>query len=152
MAVRSLSSNVNGGELRTASEAFDCNDAEVVDISKHVPKPTSTECSSVSLSQRRELQLILGLVAITSPLTATIYFPLRLLLRENSKRSAPAIILTNTLCIVFQAISPVIFGPLSDVRGRRPYFHLTLALYAVGNVGLALNEHNYVLLLLLRAT
>jgi MFS family permease len=128
-----------------------CIEAEAVSATPITPAPTSTEYSTFSSSQRRKLQLLLGLVAITSPLTATIYFPLLSLLRTHFHTSAQAINLTITLYIVFQAISPVIFGPLSDVHGRRPYFLVTLALYVVGNLGLALNKSSYVALLLLRA-
>ncbi|KFA48957.1 hypothetical protein S40293_02606 [Stachybotrys chartarum IBT 40293] len=99
----------------------------------------------------RRLRLLLGLAAITSPLTATIYFPLLPLLRQQFGTSAQAINLTLTVYIVFQAISPVIFGPFSDSYGRRPVFLFTLALYMVGNIGLAANQDNYAALLIFRA-
>ncbi|KAK3955685.1 major facilitator superfamily domain-containing protein [Pseudoneurospora amorphoporcata] len=102
-------------------------------------------------SQLRQLQLLLGLSTITSPLTATIYFPLLPMLREHFRVSAQAINLTLTVYIIFQAISPVIFGPLSDTHGRRPFFLLTLALYVVGNIGLAANSDSYPALITLRA-
>lgn len=111
----------------------------------------SPEYTSFSRSQMRQLQLLLGLATITSPLTATIYFPLLPLLRTHFSTSAQAINLTLTLYIVFQAISPVIFGPLSDAHGRRPYFLFTLGLYLIGNLGLALNKRSYAVLLVLRA-
>lgn len=107
--------------------------------------------TSFSRPQLRQLRLLLGLAAITSPLTATIYFPLLPLLRAQFHASAQAINLTLTLYIVFQAISPVVFGPLSDTYGRRPVFLVTLVLYTVGNLGLALNKHSYAVLLVLRA-
>lgn len=130
-----------------------------IELSKHadtsqcetVGASAPREYTSFTRSQRRQLQLLLGLAAITSPLTATIYFPLLPLLRAHFHTSAQAINLTITLYIVFQAISPVIFGPLSDVHGRRPYFLATLALYVIGNLGLALNESSYAVLLVLRA-
>lgn len=107
--------------------------------------------TSVSRSRLRQLQLLLGLAAITSPLTATIYFPLLPLLRTHFDASIQSINLTLTIYIIFQAISPVIFGPLSDTHGRRPLFLLTLALYVVGNIGLAANGRSYAALLILRA-
>lgn len=107
--------------------------------------------TSFTRSQLRGLRLLLGFSAITSPLTATIYFPLLPLLRTQFNTSAQGINLTLTIYIVFQAISPVIFGPLSDTYGRRPMFMFTLALYLASNIGLAVNEHNYVVLLVLRA-
>ena len=107
--------------------------------------------TSFTRSQLRGLRLLLGFSAITSPLTATIYFPLLPLLRTQFNTSAQGINLTLTIYIVFQAISPVLFGPLSDTYGRRPMFLLTLAIYTISNVGLAANKHNYALLLVLRA-
>lgn len=100
--------------------------------------------------EKRLLTLLLGLATITSPLTATIYFPLLPLLRAYFRTSAQAINLTITLYIVFQALSPAIFGPLSDSLGRRPVYLFTLALYTVANLGLALNKHSYGVLLGLR--
>ncbi|KAI4133080.1 MAG: hypothetical protein LQ347_002298 [Umbilicaria vellea] len=100
--------------------------------------------------EKRLLTLLLGLATITSPLTATIYFPLLPLLRAYFHTSAQAINLTITLYIVFQALSPAIFGPLSDSLGRRPVYLFTLALYMVANLGLALNKHSYGILLGLR--
>ncbi|KAJ5088359.1 hypothetical protein N7456_011975 [Penicillium angulare] len=87
-----------------------------------------------------------------TPSTATTYFPLLPLLRTQFHTSSQAINLTLTIYIIFQAISPVIFGPLSDFYGRRPTFILSLALYVVGNLGLAINKDNYAVLLVLRAT
>ncbi|TFB01532.1 putative transporter AQR1, partial [Trichoderma ghanense] len=104
-----------------------------------------------SKAQLRRLQLLLGIATITSPLTATIYFPLLPLLREQFHASAQAINLTLTLYIIFQALSPALFGPLSDSLGRRPFFLLTLGLYVIANIGLAVNTSNYAVLLVLRA-
>ncbi|KFA67365.1 hypothetical protein S40285_07028 [Stachybotrys chlorohalonatus IBT 40285] len=62
------------------------------------------------------------------------YFPLLPLFRQQFQTSAQAINLTPTVYIVFQAISPVIS-----------------ALYVAGNIGLAANQNNYAVLLILRA-
>lgn len=107
--------------------------------------------TSFTSRQLRGLQLLLGLSAITSPLTATIYLPLLPLLRVQFSASAQEINLTLTVYIIFQAVSPVLFGPLSDTYGRRPMFLITLAIYLVSSIGLAANEHNYAALLCLRA-
>ena len=64
-----------------------------------------------------QVRLILGFSAITSGLTATIYFPLLPLLREQFHASAQAINLTLTVYVVFQAISPIT-GPTLGPRFR----------------------------------
>jgi multidrug resistance protein len=121
---------------------------------EHVPvQPItpSTPYTTFTRSQKRQLTLIIGLATITSPLTATIYFPLLPLLREHFHTSSEAINITITIYIVFQALSPAIFGPLSDTLGRRPVYLLTLSIYCAGNIGLALNKSSYAALLALRA-
>lgn len=112
---------------------------------------SSIPYTAFTLNQKRLLTLLLGLATITSPLTATIYFPLLPLLRSHFNTSAQSINMTLTVYIIFQAISPAIFGPLSDTLGRRPVFLLTLSLYVIGNLGLALNKHSYSVLIALRA-
>ena len=107
--------------------------------------------TTFTIRQKRLLTLLLGLATITSPLTATIYFPLLPLLRTHFNTSSQAINLTITVYIIFQALSPAIFGPLSDSLGRRPVYLITLSIYVLGNVGLALNKHSYSALLGLRA-
>jgi multidrug resistance protein len=110
-----------------------------------------TPYTTFTSHEKHFLTLLLGLATITSPLTATIYFPLLPLLREHFNTSAQAINLTLTIYIIFQAISPAIFGPLSDSVGRRPVYLLTLSIYVLGNLGLAFNKHSYTALLVLRA-
>lgn len=101
--------------------------------------------------QRRRLTFILGLTTITSPLTATIYLPLLPLLARHLTTSAQAINLTITIYIIFQALSPAIFATLSDSLGRRIIYLITLTLYILSNLGLALAQNSYVALLILRA-
>lgn len=115
------------------------------------PAPTPIQYTTFSRNEKRLLTLLLGFATITSPLTATIYFPLLPLLRTHFQTSAQAINLTLTIYILFQALSPAVFGPLSDSLGRRPIYLFTLALYVFGNVGLSLNKHSYKLLIVLRA-
>ena len=104
-----------------------------------------------SHSQRRLLIVLLGLATITSPLTATIYFPLLPLLKQHFNTSVQAINLTITVYIIFQAISPALFGPASDFIGRRHVYVLTLSLYLLANLGLAINKNSYGVLIALRA-
>lgn len=119
------------------------------------PPPTSDSRESLyTVFTPREkwlLTLLLGLTTITSPLTATIYFPLLPLLSTHYHVSAQAINLTITIYIIFQAISPAIFGTLSDSLGRRIVYLLTLTLYVLSNLSLALEHDSYAALVVLRA-
>jgi multidrug resistance protein len=148
-----LSSNAN----RSISEPYRSrHDADQSSMSSSAapPPPSSPPAPDVYTTftgeEKRLLTLLLGLATTTSPLTATIYFPLLPLLRAHFNTSTQAINLTITLYIIFQALSPSIFGPLSDSLGRRPVYLLTLALYMIANLGLALNKHSYGVLLGLR--
>lgn len=112
-----------------------------------VPTPYTT----FTPRQKRLLTIILILTMLASPLTATIYLPLLPLLSTQYRVSIQAINLTITLYIVFQAISPLFFATASDYFGRRSILLTTYALYTVASLGLALNEHSYAGLLILRA-
>ena len=97
------------------------------------------------------LTTILILTMLASPLTATIYLPFLPLLATQFAVSSQAINLTITIYIIFQAISPLLFATASDTLGRRSIYLTTYALYTIASLGLALNQHSYVALLVLRA-
>ena len=107
--------------------------------------------TTFTLRQRHFLTFLLGFTTITSPLTATIYFPLLPLLAQRLDISAQSINLTITIYIIFQAVSPAIFGALSDAIGRRIAYLVTLTVYVLSNLGLALAQNSYVALIILRA-
>jgi MFS family permease len=132
-----------------SNQVADCATNEKSPSSEQPPSPMPY--TIYTQSQKRRLRLLLGFATITSPLSATIYFPLLPLLRTHFNTSAQAINLTITIYIIFQALSPAIFGPLSDSIGRRLVYLITLALYVLGNLGLALNKSSLAALLVLRA-
>jgi multidrug resistance protein len=149
-------------EIRTVPQVLPTSDRKtdkipmslsnpVVDTTSIDASPSEVRYTSFNGQEKRLLTLLLGLATITSPLTATIYFPLLPLLREHFHTSAQAINLTLTIYIIFQALSPAIFGPLSDPLGRRPAYIFTLSFYVAGNIGLAVNKNSYGVLLGLRA-
>jgi MFS family permease len=124
--------------------------------SRETPRDASEELrppdyTTFTRPQRHLLTLLVGLAAITSPLTATIYLPLLPILRTRFQTDAQAINLTLSIYVIFQAISPMLFGPPSDNLGRRPILMLTISIYCAGNIGLALNKSSYAALLVLRA-
>lgn len=136
------------GDSKTVTPAEDEN-GDVCREAKGGKSGQEDSFTHFSSSQLRKLQLLVGLATTTSSLTATIYLPLLPLLRTHFSTSAQAANLT--IYIVFQVISPVIFGPLSDTYGRRPIFLIVLGIYAVSNIGLAVNERSFAALSTLRA-
>jgi MFS family permease len=101
-------------------------------------------------NQRRYLTYLLGYLTLASSLTATIYLPLISLLSVQYNVSIQAIDLTITLYVIFQALSPAFWAPISDTLGRRPVFLLIFFIYSAASLGLAFNKTSYVALLLLR--
>ena len=123
----------------------------VIELSSGTDAQHPVVYTTFNIRQRRLLTFLLGLTTITSPLTATIYLPLLPLLAQRLRTSAQAINLTITIYIVFQGLSPAIFATLSDSLGRRIVYLITLTLYTLSNLGLALARNNYAALLILRA-
>lgn len=113
--------------------------------------PAAVAYTTFTRRHKRTLTVILVFTMLASPLTATIYLPLLPLLATEFKVSTQAINLTVTLYIVFQAVSPLLFATASDTIGRRPIYLTTYSLYTLASLGLALNKHNYSLLLVLRS-
>ncbi|KUI69145.1 putative transporter AQR1 [Cytospora mali] len=113
---------------------------------------SSVQYSSFTKGQKCYITYLLGFLTLASSLTATIYFPLILLLAKQYHTSAQAINLTITLYVVFQGIAPSFWSPLSDVLGRRPVFLATFGLYTAASLGLSFTKGSYIALILLRAT
>ncbi|EXJ80497.1 hypothetical protein A1O1_08642 [Capronia coronata CBS 617.96] len=86
---------------------------------------------------------------LLSPLTANIYFPALTTLATDLGVSQTRINLTVTSYMIFQGLSPTIFGGLGDTAGRRPAYILAFTIYLGANIGLALQD-SYAALLVLR--
>ncbi|KAJ7090815.1 MFS general substrate transporter [Mycena belliarum] len=107
-----------------------------------------------SIFTSREKWFIVSLISfggLFSPLSSNIYFPAIPLLAAAFNKSVELINLTVTLNLVFQGLSPMFWGTLSDAYGRRHMFILCLLLLVASCVGLALTPtKDYWLLLFLR--
>ena len=104
-----------------------------------------------SVWKRRTIITVISAAALVSPLTATIYLPLLPLLSNHFKTDIQAINLTITVYVIFQALAPLLFATASDHLGRRPIYLLTLTIYILASLGLALNRNSYPALICLRA-
>ncbi|PON29479.1 hypothetical protein TGAM01_v201729 [Trichoderma gamsii] len=87
--------------------------------------------------------------SVVSPMTAHIYFPALDTLAEELNVSISLINFTLTSYMIFQGLSPTIFGDFGDMAGRRPAFTIAFIIYLCANIGLAL-QRNYAALLVLR--
>ncbi|KAJ7597883.1 MFS general substrate transporter [Mycena floridula] len=110
-----------------------------------------THDSIYSHSQKWFLVGIVALAGLCSPLPATIYLPALPLLTSEFHRSVAQLNLSVTVYLVFQGVSPLPWGTLSDRWGRRPIIIACLAILAIASIGLArVSTSAFWLLLLLR--
>ncbi|KAJ7592852.1 MFS general substrate transporter [Mycena floridula] len=107
--------------------------------------------SIYSHSQKWFLVCMVALAGLCSPLPANIYFPALPLLTSEFHRSVEQLNLSVTVYLVFQGVSPLLWGTLSDRWGRRPIIIACLAILAIASIGLArVSTSAFWLLLLLR--
>jgi Major Facilitator Superfamily len=102
--------------------------------------------------QKRRLVYLVSIAAMFSPLSSNIYFPAMVSIskvryrKEHARLTLKAlhtsvelIALTVTIYMLFQGLSPSLWGPLADNYGRRPVLLCTLTVYILANLGLALS-------------
>ncbi|KIJ27364.1 hypothetical protein M422DRAFT_55075, partial [Sphaerobolus stellatus SS14] len=115
------------------------------------PSGDKPRFSVYTLREKWMLITVAGLAGLFSPLTATLYLPAIPVIGDKFHVSTELVNLTVTVYLVFQGISPMLWGTLSDRIGRRPFFMVCLLLLSVSSIGLALVPTNaYWLLLVLR--
>src|SRR5437763_1733451 len=90
------------------------------------------------------------LMTISSPLPANIYFPAIPTLARAFHESLDDINQTVTVYLVFQGISPMLWGPISDRYARRLVYLVCLSILILSSIGLALcpTSHFWLLLFL----
>ncbi|TCD66496.1 hypothetical protein EIP91_001321 [Steccherinum ochraceum] len=92
-----------------------------------------------------------GLTIHNSPLTSNSYFPAIPTIANVFHVDTELVNLTVTVYMIFQGVSPMVWGPLSDKWGRRLMFIGCLLLLSISCVGVALTPTDaYWLLLVLR--
>ncbi|KAI0104761.1 MFS general substrate transporter [Nemania sp. FL0031] len=113
----------------------------------------SAAAEPYSIFDRRQKGLIVFIVATAatfSGFASNIYFPALTTIADDLKVSVELINLTVTSYLIFQGIAPSLWGPLSDVRGRRVAYFLTFLVFLGACVGLA-ETKNYATLIVLRS-
>ncbi|KAG2188145.1 hypothetical protein INT44_000896 [Umbelopsis vinacea] len=141
--------------LKGLEEAPVDNDEQTMDPAPDALAPSTTRASAnlpYSAFTRGRKQIIVTIVAlagVASTLSANIYFPALNVIQEDFGVTAEMMNLTISLYMVFQGLSPSLWGSLADQWGRRPVYLCTMVIYLGANVGLALAP-NYTALLILR--
>lgn len=102
-----------------------------------------------SKKQKWNLVILVSLAGSFSPLSSNIYFPAISSISSDLGVGASLVALTITVYMVAQGIAPSLFGVLSDTRGRRLTFTISLAIYTAANLALAFTS-SYPMLMALR--
>ncbi|KAF2476369.1 MFS general substrate transporter [Lindgomyces ingoldianus] len=109
--------------------------------------PTSSKPSYTQLQKVITISLV-TLAASLSSISSNIYFSILPTLSADFSISPTLINLTVTTYMVFQSLSPTLWGALSDSYGRRIIYLLTLTIYVGACTGLAESKTYYQLLIL----
>ncbi|KAK6360287.1 hypothetical protein TWF730_006435 [Orbilia blumenaviensis] len=113
--------------------------------------PTNSE-PTYSIFDSRQRALIIFVVSIAatfSGFASNIYFPVLPTIAHDLNVSIDLINLTVTSYLIFQGIAPSLWGPISDVKGRRVAYFFTFLVFLGACVGLA-ESKNYTTLVVLR--
>src|SRR5699024_1714842 len=96
-----------------------------------------------------KLVLILGLLTAFGPLSMDMYLPALPNVAADLYASTSMIQLSLTTCLVGLGVGQLVFGPLSDIHGRRKPLLLTITIYVIASLMIAWTM-NIVLFILLR--
>lgn len=138
--------NTETSSVTTASEA------EPQDRSESSAEPPLTvfpESIHAETNEKWFFVCIVGLSACLSTISVAIYFPTLALLADDFNTTVSKINLTATIYSIFQGVSPILWGSLSDSWGRRPVYFCCALIYLAANISLA-NATTYAQLLGLR--
>ncbi|KAH7138704.1 major facilitator superfamily domain-containing protein [Dendryphion nanum] len=112
-------------------------------------EPQSEPYSIFDKRQKAFIVLIVSTAATFSGFASNIYFPAIPSITRDLKVSVELVNLTVTSYLIFQGIAPSLWGPISDVKGRRIAYCCTFLVFFGACIGLA-NTKNYATLIVLR--
>ncbi|OTA58936.1 MFS general substrate transporter [Hypoxylon sp. EC38] len=99
--------------------------------------------------QKALIVLIVSTAATFSGFASNIYFPALPTIADDLNISIELVNLTVTSYLIFQGLAPSLWGPVSDVKGRRIAYCCTFLVFLGACVGLA-ETRNYATLIVLR--
>lgn len=85
--------------------------------------------------------LLLGSLTAFGPLSMDMYLPALPIVADDLQTTTSLAQLSITACLLGLAVGQLIFGPLSDIRGRRKPLVFTLIVYVIASVLCALSTH-----------
>jgi DHA1 family bicyclomycin/chloramphenicol resistance-like MFS transporter len=91
------------------------------------------------LSNYAKNALVLGLLAAVGPFSIDMYLPALPTIAASLRASTGATQMTLTVSFAAFGICQIIYGPVSDMAGRKPPLYFGLGLFILGSVGCALS-------------
>ncbi|KAJ9144142.1 Vitamin b6 transporter bsu1 [Pleurostoma richardsiae] len=91
-----------------------------------------------SSTKKWVITFIYCLLQVFVTLTSTTYVSAEFLVQERFGGATQVIALGQSMFIVGNAVGPAFLGPLSDIGGRKWVYVVSIALYAILNIGTAL--------------
>lgn len=92
--------------------------------------------------------LLLGSLTAFGPLSMDMYLPALPIVAGDLQTTTSLSQLSITACLLGLAVGQLIFGPLSDIRGRRRPLVYTLIVYAIASVFCAFSTHIWLFIVL----
>ncbi|KAK9366554.1 putative mfs multidrug [Lipomyces kononenkoae] len=132
--------------------AEDNNEQILVDAPSAEPPKSATADEPYSIFDARQkglIVLVVSTAATFSGFASNIYFPALSTIAQDLNVSVELINLTVTSYLIFQGIAPSLWGPVSDVKGRRIAYTCTFLVFFGACIGLAQTKH-YATLIVLR--
>ncbi|KAJ0283351.1 hypothetical protein COL940_004700 [Colletotrichum noveboracense] len=112
-----------------------------------IPRPSPDPPYHVfSKNEKWMVIVIIGAAGLFSGLSSNIYFPSLDAIAQDLKVSLNMVSLTITSYLIIQGISPLLWGSISDVLGRRPIYIASFAVYIVANIALSFSPSFAILL------
>ncbi|KAI0886352.1 MFS general substrate transporter [Annulohypoxylon maeteangense] len=147
MIIESQSPEIRGQQ--PANFELDDGEKPTSAIAQREISNESPPYSAFSPAQKKWIIFIASLAGWFSTASSFIYFPAIPFLARDIKVSVENINLTVTSYLIASGIFPAVTGDAADRYGRRPVFVAGLCIYAVVNIGLAI-QRSFACLLVLR--
>lgn len=137
------------GDTATPSSSHDLSRAQVEKDAGGPDTLSQPPHSVFTHRQKLQITILVSLASVFSPMSATIYTPALPTIAQDLGVSVSLVNLSVTSYMIFQGLSPSIWGSVTDVLGRRPVYLLTFCVYIGACLGLAFTT-NYTQLIVLR--
>lgn len=111
--------------------------------------PPEEPYSIFDKQQKALIVLVVSTAATFSGFASNIYFPALPTIAHDLKISIELVNLTVTSYLIFQGLAPSLWGPISDVKGRKIAYVFTFLVFLGACIGLAVTK-SYATLIVLR--